>query len=94
MARYLVIRDGEVVNATVWDGLPGWSPPEGCIAVLDDKAAGQIGMLYDEKSGTYSSKPDERPPPAIKSPLEKLVDKLIADGKLDASAKEDILATE
>ncbi len=36
--RYVVVdlATSLVVNAVVWDGAPGWSPPDGCAAHASD----------------------------------------------------------
>lgn len=94
MARCLIYReaDGLVVNHVVWDGGPGWSPPEGHAAVFSD--VGELGMTYDPKAGTFADPPEAEPVRPAKPPIERLIDKLIDDGRLDPSAKEAILATE
>jgi hypothetical protein len=48
MNTYAIIDStSTVINVIVWDGLPPWTPPEGCIAVVvpANSSAG-IGWTY------------------------------------------------
>ena len=44
--RYVVVdlATSLVVNAVVWDGVDGWSPPQGCVAHPSD--AGDVGDVW------------------------------------------------
>ncbi len=44
--RYVVVdlATSLVVNAVVWDGASGWSPPEGCVACLSE--TGDVGDAW------------------------------------------------
>ncbi|OVZ87863.1 hypothetical protein CBW58_20155 [Yersinia frederiksenii] len=43
--RYMVVKDGVVINTVVWDGISDWEPEAGT-AILAGENAG-IGWLYD-----------------------------------------------
>lgn len=92
MARCLIYRvsDGLVVNSVIWDGGPGWGPPEGHAAVFDDKGA--IGQIYN--AGVFSDPPAVVAPPREPTPVEKIVNLLAQRFSLPSSDKEVLLATE
>jgi hypothetical protein len=48
MNTYAIIdATTSVINTVVWDGLPPWTPPEGCIAVvLPEGSSVSIGWTY------------------------------------------------
>lgn len=45
MSRYVVIKDGTVINAIEWDGVAQWSPPKDCQAIAT--ATANIGDSWD-----------------------------------------------
>lgn len=91
MARCLIyqLSDGLVVNSVIWDGKPGWEPPEGHAAVFDDN--GHIGQFYSAKTGKFTDPPLVDPVPVVKSAVERIVDALIGKSVFASSDKEAIL---
>lgn len=72
----IVIDSGLVENMIVWDGISGWYPPEGRIAVLNDVGAG-IGWSYID--GVFIAPPiPEVPPPTPAEILASQSAKLVA----------------
>jgi hypothetical protein len=48
---YALVENGSVANVVLWDGAPGWLPPDGSTAVkLDDGSSVSIGWTYDGAS--------------------------------------------
>lgn len=94
MARCLIYRvsDGVVVNSVLWDGQPGWGPPEGHAAVFSD--TGHIGQIYNDRNGKFSDPPEVAPEPRKPTPTEKIVDLLATRFALSSSDKEALLETE
>lgn len=58
MQTYAIVNaaNSTVENTILWDGLPGWSPPEGFIAVQSDSAA--IGWKFEGGEFTAPGKED------------------------------------
>ena len=46
--NYAIINSANlVINVIVWDGLPSWTPPDGCIAVVIPEGSNAgIGWTY------------------------------------------------
>jgi hypothetical protein len=44
MNRYIIVKDGIVINIVLWDGVTQWSPPEGQ-AIRNDSL--NIGDKYN-----------------------------------------------
>lgn len=58
MSTYLVIKDNEVINAVVWDGVSDWTAPEGTTAEL---APAHVGIGWTRVDGEWIA---PEPPPA------------------------------
>ena len=62
MSIYAHVKDGKVVNTSVWDGLQSYTPPEGVEMVLlsesDEPHAGMAGIGWDFVDGEFI---DNRP---------------------------------
>ena len=61
MNNYAIIDSATlVINVVVWDGLPGWTPPDDCSAVgiPKDSSAG-IGWTYI--NGRFIAPPELKP---------------------------------
>lgn len=54
-AYAIVDKDGNILNTIVWDGMPGWSPPEGTIVIRCGDDICEIGGTY--KDGVFTSPP-------------------------------------
>ena len=50
MSTYLVIKDNEVINAVVWDGVSDWTPPEGATVEL---APAHVGIGWTRVAGEW-----------------------------------------
>jgi hypothetical protein len=61
MNGYLVIKDNEVINTVVWDGVSDWTPPEGTTAEL---APAHVGIGWTRADGEWIA-PE---PPAAPTP--------------------------
>jgi hypothetical protein len=63
MSVYAHVKDGTVVNVSVWDGT-GWTPPADVTMVLvsesDEPEPGTPGIGWDYVDGTFV---DNRPDP-------------------------------
>ena len=48
MNTYAIIdATTSVINTVIWDGLPSWTPPDGCIAVVIPEGSNAgIGWTY------------------------------------------------
>lgn len=54
MAIYAIIENSIVINIVEWDGVQGWAPPDGCIAIrANDESVGGIGDKYDSETDTF-----------------------------------------
>ncbi len=58
MSGYLVIKDEQVINAVVWDGVSDWTPPEGTTVEL---APAHVGIGWTRVGGEWVA---PEPPPA------------------------------
>lgn len=47
MAKYAIVKDGQVINSVEWDGVSDWTPPKGTELIQEDIAS--IGYTYDGK---------------------------------------------
>ena len=65
--RYAIIENNEVTNATLWDGVTDWFPPEGTIAVAcpDD-----VGPGWTYENGTFIAPPVPEPAPGTYTRLQ------------------------
>ena len=61
MNTYLIVKDNEVINTVLWDGVSEWTAPEGTTAVIAPEGVG-IGWT---KSGSNWIAPE---PPAAPTP--------------------------
>lgn len=59
MSGYLVIKDNEVINAVVWDGVSDWTPPEGTTVEL---APAHVGIGWTRVDGNWVA-PEAPPAP-------------------------------
>jgi hypothetical protein len=62
MSVYAHVKDGQVVNVSVWDGTEPYTPPDGETMVLlsDDVEPGMPGIGWDWDGNTFT---DNRPVP-------------------------------
>jgi hypothetical protein len=62
MSVYAHVRDGQVVNVSVWDGAAPYEPADGATLVLlgDDVEPGMPGIGWDYDGTTFT---DNRPTP-------------------------------
>jgi len=60
MSIYAHVKDGTVVNVSVWDGTTPYTPPDGETLVLlgDEVEAGMPGIGWDYADGQFT---DNRP---------------------------------
>ncbi len=58
MNGYLIIKDEQVVNTVLWDGVSDWTPPEGTTAEL---APAHVGIGWTRADGEWIA---PEPPPA------------------------------
>ena len=60
MSVYAHVKDGQVVNVSVWDGTEPYEPPDGETMVLlgDEVQPGMPGIGWDYADGTFV---DNRP---------------------------------
>lgn len=86
MKNYAIIDDtNTVINAVVWDGLPPWTPSQGCMAVAIPKGnSAGIGWTYVNGQFIAPPQPEPPAPPAPLTPAEKLA----ASGLTVAELKE------
>lgn len=63
MARYVVIKNGSIVNVVEWDGTTPWSPTDG--GEVFPHETGGIGWNWNDGSPTDPSPPPPPPPPPI-----------------------------
>jgi hypothetical protein len=57
---YAVIKNNEVTNIILWDGVSEWSPPEGTIAVA---CPDEVGLGWTYENGTFVAPPVPEPVP-------------------------------
>jgi hypothetical protein len=50
MSTYLVIKDNQVINTVVWDGVSDWTPPEGTTVEL---APAHVGIGWTRVGGEW-----------------------------------------
>lgn len=50
MNTYLVIKDEQVINTVVWDGVSDWTPPEGTTVEL---APAHVGIGWTRVGGEW-----------------------------------------
>lgn len=60
MSTYLVIKDEQVINTVVWDGVSDWTPPEGTTVEL---ALAHVGIGWTRVAGEWVA-PEPPAPPA------------------------------
>ena len=58
MNGYLIIKDEQVINTVLWDGVSDWTPPEGTTVEL---APVQVGIGWTRVGGNWIA---PGPPPA------------------------------
>jgi hypothetical protein len=58
MNGYLVIKDEQVINTVLWDGVSDWTPPEGTTVEL---APSHVGIGWTRVDGNWVA---PEPPPA------------------------------
>jgi len=58
MNGYLVIKDEQVINTVLWDGVSDWTPPEGTTVEL---APAHVGIGWTRADGEWIA---PEPPPA------------------------------
>jgi hypothetical protein len=58
MNGYLVIKDEQVINTVLWDGVSDWTPPEGTTVEL---APAHVGIGWTRVDGNWVA---PEPPPA------------------------------
>jgi hypothetical protein len=63
MSTYLVIRDEQVINAVVWDGVSDWTAPEGTTVEL---APAHVGIGWTRVGGEWVA--PEPPPAPVEDP--------------------------
>jgi hypothetical protein len=61
MNGYLIIKDEQVINTVLWDGVSEWTPPEGTTAEL---APAHVGIGWTRVDGNWVA-PE---PPAAPTP--------------------------
>jgi hypothetical protein len=61
MNGYLIIKDEQVINTVLWDGVSDWTPPEGTTAEL---APAHVGIGWTRVDGNWVA-PE---PPAAPTP--------------------------
>lgn len=54
--RYAIVKAGQVVNVTDWDGARSWAPPDGYELIRDESGEARTGGRWD---GARFSPPDE-----------------------------------
>ncbi len=64
MSSYLVIKDEQVMNAVVWDGVSDWTPPEGTTVELAPEG---VGIGWTRVDGNWVA--PEPPAPPAEDPL-------------------------
>ena len=63
MNTYLIIKDEQVINSVVWDGVSDWAPPEGTTVEL---APANVGIGWARVSGEWVA--PEPPPAPVENP--------------------------
>lgn len=63
MNTYLVIKDEQVVNTVLWDGVSDWTPPEGTTVEL---APAHVGIGWTRVAGEWVA--PEPPPAPVENP--------------------------
>ena len=63
MNGYLVIKDNEVINTVLWDGVSDWTPPEGTTVEL---APAHVGIGWTRVDGEWIA--PEPPPAPVEDP--------------------------
>ncbi len=77
MNGYLIVKDEQVINAVVWDGVSDWTPPEGTTVEL---APAGVGIGWTRVDGNWVA-PE---PPALPEPEPEDPNKVSARAKLAA----------
>jgi hypothetical protein len=61
MKNYAIIDlTNIVINVVVWDGLPPWTPPQDCIAVVIPKGS-SAGINWTYVDGEFIAPPEPEP---------------------------------
>ena len=61
MSTYAIIdATTTVINIVVWDGLPPWTPPSGCIAVVIPTGS-NAGIGWTYVNGEFIAPPEPKP---------------------------------
>lgn len=63
MSTYLVIKDEQVINTVVWDGVSDWTPPQGTTVEL---APAHVGIGWTRVGGEWVA--PEPPPAPVENP--------------------------
>jgi hypothetical protein len=63
MNGYLIIKDEQVINTVLWDGVSDWTPPEGTTAEL---APAHVGIGWTRVAGEWIA--PEPPPAPVEDP--------------------------
>jgi hypothetical protein len=63
MNGYLVIKDEQVINTVLWDGVSDWTPPEGTTVEL---APDHVGIGWTRVDGEWIA--PEPPPAPVEDP--------------------------
>jgi hypothetical protein len=63
MSIYLVIKDEQVINTVVWDGVSDWTPPEDATVEL---APAHVGIGWTRVGGEWVA--PEPPPAPVEDP--------------------------
>ena len=58
MNGYLIVKDEQVINTVLWDGVSDWTPPEGTTVEL---APAHVGIGWTRVGGEWVA---PEPPPA------------------------------
>ena len=77
MNGYLIIKDEQVINTVLWDGVADWTPPEGTTVEL---APAHVGIGWTRVGGEWIA-PE---PPAPPEPEPEDPNKISARAKLAA----------
>ena len=79
MNSYLVIKDSQVINTVLWDGVSDWTPPEGTTVEL---APAGVGIGWTRVGGEWIA-PESPPAPVEDSNKVSARAKLAALGLTD-----------
>ena len=63
MNGYLIIKDEQVINTVLWDGVSDWTPPEGTTVEL---APAHVGIGWTRVGGNWIA--PEPPPAPVEDP--------------------------